>query len=142
MGFSTKECEFKRISIDFNGRVITGLRGIEFKKSIEKEHLYGAGSKPIDIQEGNEEPSGTLTLLKHEVDILNDAAIAAGYADITEVPHELFSLTCSFKKRLTDRIRYISVVGMAFTDLTVAMEQNSKFAEVPLPFLAMDIIYS
>jgi hypothetical protein len=47
----------------------------------------------IDVQEGNESASGTITLLKYEFDMLNDAALAAGFANIIKVPHTLINIT-------------------------------------------------
>ena len=141
MDFSTQECAWQNVTIVFLGRKITGLRGFEFKKSIEKEHLYGAGSEPLDIQQGNKKYEGNIKLLKYELDLLNDAAIDAGFEDISEVDHPLITVICQYKKLLSDKTRYISAVGMAFTEISAAMEQNAKMTEVTLPFIAMKISY-
>jgi hypothetical protein len=127
------------VTLTLLGRKITGIRGFEFKKSIEKEHLYGAGSEPLDIQEGNKKYEGNVKLLKYEVDLLNDAAINAGFEDITEVPHTLIAITCQYKKLTTDSTRTISCLGLGFTELSAAMEQNAKMTEVTLPFISMKI---
>lgn len=136
---TTNECAFKDVSIKLLGRTIVGLRGFSFKTAVEKEHLYGAGSKPIDIQEGNEKPEGNLKLLKFEVDQLNDAAQAAGYNSILNVPHTAITITCAFKKTPTSPMRICQAVGVAFTEMPFDMEQNAKQMEVTLPFLAMDV---
>ncbi|HML58658.1 MAG TPA: hypothetical protein PKA85_09845, partial [Ferruginibacter sp.] len=77
MAFSTKECAWAQTSIKLLGRTIIGIRGFEFQKDFEKEYVYGAGADPIDINNGNKGYPGSLTLLKFEVDQLNDAAVAA-----------------------------------------------------------------
>lgn len=138
----TSECAWAQTSLEVLGRKIVGLRGFEIKLTIEKELLYAAGDKPIDIQSGNEKVEGNYKMLKYEVDMLNDAAQLAGYASILHVPHTLISGVVQFKKSLTDKIRIITVPGLAFTDMTIAMEQNAKMTEVPLPFLAMAYILS
>lgn len=135
--FTTEECAWAQTSVKVLGRTISGLRGFSFKKGVEKEHLYAAGAEPIDIQSGNVKPEGSLKVLKFELDLMNDAAQAAGYSDITEVPHSLISVTCKFKKTATSDLRTIESSGVAFTDTEVAMEQNAKMTEVSLPFLAM-----
>lgn len=122
------------------GRTLSGLRGFEFDYDVEKEHVFGAGSKPIDIQSGEEKPTGNIKVMKYEFDQLQDAAIAAGYTSILHVPHEAITITCVFKKRPTDKTRTITAVGVAFQKWTVGMEANAKMAEITLPFLAMDII--
>jgi hypothetical protein len=139
MLFATKECAWSNVSINLLGRKLTGLRGFELKKSIEKEHLYASGDEPIDIQNGNKKYEGNLKLLKYEVDLLNDAALLAGFADITEVPHPVILITVQYKKLITDKVRIITVPGVAFSELAIAMEQNAKMTEVTLPFLAMRI---
>jgi hypothetical protein len=137
MAFSTKECAWAQTSIKLLGRTIIGIRGFEFQKEFEKEYVYGAGADPIDINNGNKGYPGSLTLLKFEVDQLNDAAIAAGYEDITEVPHEAVVISCVYKKNAADQARTITAMGVAFTNLTLAMQQAAKMTEVNLPLLAM-----
>jgi hypothetical protein len=137
--FSTNECAWAHVSITVLNRTIVGLRGFEFKKTVEKEHLYAAGNMPIDIQTGNKKFEGNLKLLKFEVDMLNDAAAAAGYDDILEVPHDLIVITCDYLKKSTDTKRTVTVTGVAFTELSRAMEQNAKMSEVTLPLLAINI---
>lgn len=135
--FNTEECAWAQTSIRFLGRNIQGLRGFSFKKGVEKEHIYGAGADPIDINTGNRKPEGSVKLLKYELDLLNDASQEAGYDDITEVPHSAVVITCAFKKTPTSTIRTITSSGVAFTEMDIAMEQNAKMTEVTLPFLAM-----
>ena len=141
MSFTTKECAWAQTGIKLLGRTISGLRGFEFKKAVEKEHIYAAGDDPIDIQSGNRKPDGSLDVLKYELDLLNDAAQAAGFTDITEVPHEAVVITCSYKKALTDPMRIVEAFGVSFTDISVGMKQNAKMTEVALPFLAMKIVH-
>lgn len=139
--FTTKECAWSQTSVKLLTRTIGGLRGFEFKKAVEKEHLYAAGADPIDIQSGNIKPDGSLDMLKYELDLLNDAAQTAGFTDITEVPHEAVVITCSYKKLPTDPIRIVEAFGVAFTDISVGMKQNAKMTEIALPFLAMKIVH-
>lgn len=140
--FSTEECAWAQTSMRFLGRTITGIRGFRFKEGVEKEHLYAAGDEPIDIQTGNIKPEGDLTLLKYEVDMLNEAAQAAGYASILRVPHTAIVITCNFKKNANSPTRTITTSGVGFTDMEFAMSQNAKMTEVPLPFLAMKVSVS
>lgn len=137
--FKTQDCAWSNIKLTLLGRTLTGLRGFETKKSIEKEHVYASGDEPVDIQSGNKKYEGSLKLLKYEVDLLNEAALNAGFADITEVPHTLITSTIEFKKELLGTIRTIAIIGIAFTELPSNMEQNAKMNEVTLPFIAMRI---
>lgn len=135
--FSTKECAWSQIQMKFLNANIQGLRAFEFKEAIEKELIYGAGSEAIDITMGNESASGTITLLKYEFDKLTDAAQAAGYRTLLHVPHPLILVTCAFKLNANTPIRIIETpLGIAITDYTIGQQQNSKFTEVPLPWIA------
>lgn len=135
--FSTSECAWHQTSIKFLGRTLVGITGFEFKKGHEKEYLHAAGADPIDIQSGNKTYPGNLKVLKFELDMMNDAARAAGYEDITEIPHEAIVITCLYKKKPTDPTRTVTAAGVSFSDITTAMEQNAKNTQVTLPFLSM-----
>ena len=140
INITSSECAWKHAELMILGRRITGLRGFEIKKSVEKEHLYGAGQHPIDIQEGNVKVEGSIKVLGFELDALNLAARASGFSDLTEVPHEAIVLTLSYKKRITDLPTLVNVRGVSFTEYSHSMEQNAKYREVTLPFIAMDAI--
>lgn len=140
-GFSTVECAWSQTSMKLFNKTIIGLRGFEFSKRIEKELIYAAGSDPIDITEGNRSASGNILLLKSTFDELNEAAITAGFDDIIEVPYPSIIISCAFQLNDATPIRLIETpLGAAFTDYTVAMQQNAKMAEVPLPFISRKIL--
>jgi len=141
MGFSTKECAWSQTRVKCLGRTFVGIDGFEFTKSVSKEAIYGAGDEPLDIQTGNKEYKGSLTLKKYEVDALNDAALKAGFNDITEVNHEAIVITCTYKKLPTDVARTITSLATAFTELPVSLKQNDKQTSVQLAFISMKIVH-
>jgi len=140
MDFSTNDCSWSKITITLLGRKITGLRGFEVKETVEKEHVYAAGDEPVDIQSGNAKYEGSFKMLKYEVDLLNDAALAAGFSSIVRVPHTAIAATIEYKKNLIDKTRTTSVFGIAFTESPEGMEQNAKMHEITLPYLAMRVV--
>lgn len=135
----TSECAWAQFEVKILGRKIKGIRGFEAKKTIEKEHLYGAGDEPIDLATGNKSYTGNITLLGFEVDAMNRAARMAGFEDILEVPHEAIVITANFQKLKVDPKTFITVVGVGFTEVPQAIKQNDKNREIQLPFLAMNI---
>lgn len=135
----SSECAWQHAELKILGRTVKGLRGWEFKKSVEKEHLYGSGSDPIDIQSGNKKCEGNVKVLGFEVDAFNRTARAAGFADITEVPHESILITIKFQKTLADPKEFVSIRGVSFSEMGGSMEQGAKMRETTLPYLAMDI---
>ena len=61
-----RQYEFADVSLILGGRDVTGLRGIKYKESQEKELLYGKGNKPMSVQKGNIAYEGEITLTQSE----------------------------------------------------------------------------
>ncbi|WP_291122781.1 hypothetical protein [Flavobacterium sp. UBA6046] len=139
VNITSDECAWSRFEIKILGRTIKGLRGFGFKKERETEHLFGAGDEAIDIVRGNKKGSGTIKVLGFESDAMNKAARDAGFEDITDVPHEAIVITCAYKKRLIDSIKTYIASGVAFSESGVDLEQNAKFREITLPYIAMNV---
>ena len=139
--FNIKSSEYAwhHCEVKVFGRVIRGITGFEFKKSTDKEALYGAGQHAIDIQEGNISCSGSMNVFGYEKDRMDAAARVAGYDDITAVPHEAIVITALFRKLAKDPLTKIVATGVAFTETTDAMQQNDSKRDCELPFICMDI---
>ena len=58
--FNSREYEWADVSVVAAGRMITGIRGVSYTSSQEKEALYGKGNKPHSIQRGNKSYSGNI----------------------------------------------------------------------------------
>ncbi len=142
INITTSECAWSHFEVKVLGRTIKGLRGFSFKKTIEKEHLYGSGDEPLDIMGGNKKYEGNIKLLGFEVDAMNKAAGIAQFGDLTEIPHEAIVITCSYKRRITDTVKTYTATGVAFTENAVDLEQNAKHREITLPFIAMNIDFT
>lgn len=135
MPFNSNEKEFADISVSVLGYTCSGLRGLTFKKSQEKELVYGAGNKPKTIQNGNIKYEGTLTLLKSDVDLLNTAARAAGYDDIIGVPARLINITCVYQEKEGGSLQTDALINCAFSEIEDGMKQGDKFKEISLAFI-------
>lgn len=135
----SSECAWQHAEVKVLGRVIRGLRGWEYKKTTEKELLYGGGQKAIDITSGNVKCEGNIKVLGFELDALNTAAQMAGYEDISDVPHEAIIITIKMQKSPLDKKTFVSITGVSFTEMGGAMEQGAKMREITLPYIAMDI---
>ncbi len=122
------------------GLELTGLRGLTYKKSQEKELVYAAGNQPRAIQRGNKKYEGSLMLLKSDFDTLSLAARAAGYDDVTDVPGRLIDITCLYQK--SDDATALSVdtlQNVEFTEFEDGQKQGDKFKEISLPLLFLRI---
>ena len=140
MNIRSSECAWYQSEVKILGRTLSGIRGWEIKKTVEKEPLYGAGQHALDITEGNVKVEGSIKVLGFEADAINQAAQEAGYDDITAVPHEAIVANIKMKRSPTDKATNIAIRGIAFTECGDSMEQGAKNREITLPFIAMDAI--
>lgn len=136
----SSECAWQHGKVVLLNRVISGLRGWSLQTAVEKEYVYGAGSEPIDINEGNVTYTGSVTLLGYELDALDRAAQAAGYDSISRVPHELVTMVVKLQKSKGDPVTMYSVTGIAFEGAEDKQSQNDKNREITLSWKAMSIV--
>jgi hypothetical protein len=137
--YNGQEVAFLDMSVRVLGSTVVGLRGMKHSLETEKEALYGAGNKVIGIQTGNEKLEGTLKILKNDFDKLNDAAVAAGYDDLTKVPYQVIVITVNYKLAYGRPMRTDILSGVSFSKFDKGMEQNAKMMEIELPFLFMQL---
>ncbi len=139
MHIRSSECAWHHSTVNILGRNLVGITAWEFKKEVEKTAEYGAGQKAIDIQEGPEKCSGSITVFGYELDKMEQAAKLAGYDSLLHVPHEAIVVTTCLRKTLADPITTITARGVSFTETTDGMGQGDKKRECPLPFICLDI---
>jgi len=131
--FNSREYEWSDVTVVLAGRNVTGLRGISYSSAQEKEALYAKGNKPHAIQRGNLSYSGSIRLLQSELIALQqvsggsilrlslDVVVSYGNPSRGDVLH-------------TDLVR-----GVEFTEEPKSINQNDKFMEIELPFIALDV---
>ena len=126
--FNSKEYEWADVSAVIAGRSVTGLRGVEYKTSQEKEALYAKGNKPHGIQRGNKSYDGTITILQSE--------LAAG-GDVLDAR---FNIIVSYgNPSYGDNIKTDLLVGVEITEVPKGLKQGDKFMEVALPIIMLDV---
>ena len=107
---------------------------IQYNQTTEQEYVYGRGSAPRAIQEGNETYEGTITLLQTEYEALRAATQAAGFKNITKAP---YTITVAY---LIGAISQVDVIeNVKITEIPKGLAQNDKFMEIELPFMALAV---
>lgn len=135
--FNSKEYSWSNIEIVMLGRPVTGIRGVTYKASQEKEVIYGRGNKPRAIQHGNKSYEGTLSILQSELEAL---LVAAGKGkDLTDIP--AFDIVVAYVPNTPGEIITDIVKNVEFTEIEKALKQGDKFMEIELPFIALGIEY-
>ena len=133
--FNSREYEWADVSVVAAGRMITGIRGVSYTSSQEKEALYGKGNKPHSIQRGNKTFSGAIRLLQSELEALE---LAAG-GDALNIS---FNIVVAYGNPAKgDVITTDLLGGCEITEIPKGLNQNDKFMEIELPIVALDIVY-
>ena len=132
MRFNSREYEWSDVSVVLAGRMVTGIRGVSYTSSQEKEALYGKGNKPHSIQRGNKSYSGSIKLLQSELEALQLAA----NGDVLDIS---FNVVVSYGNPTQgDVITTDLLVGCEITEVPKGLNQNDKFMEIELPLIMLD----
>ena len=132
--FNSREYEWSDVQVVLANRNVTGLRGISYSSSQEKEALYAKGNKPHSIQRGNVSYSGSIRLLQSELEALQ---VAAG-GSVLDVNTDIVVSYGDPSKG--DVIHTDLVRGVEFTEEPKSINQNDKFMEIELSFIAIDVV--
>lgn len=131
--FNSREYEWADVSVVAAGRMITGIRGVTYTSSQEKEALYGKGNKPHSIQRGNKTFAGSIRLLQSELEALE---LAAG-GDALDIS---FNIVVAYGNPTKgDVITTDLLVGCEITEIPKGLNQNDKFMEIELPLVMLDV---
>lgn len=130
--FNSKECEWADMEVTLAGAPVTKIRGIKYKATKDKEHLYAEGDQPIAIQSGNRAYEGEIKILKGALDDLNTAAISAGVQDVLDLE---FDVTVTYKKKGNRLLRTDILVGVQVKEFEQGWDQGAKSMEITLPVI-------
>ena len=131
--FNSREYEWADVSVVAAGRMITGIRGVTYTSSQEKEALYGKGNKPHSIQRGNKTFAGSIRVLQSELEALE---LAAG-GDALDIS---FNIVVAYGNPAKgDVITTDLLVGCEITEIPKGLNQNDKFMEIELPLVMLDV---
>lgn len=133
--FNSKEYEWSDVSVVLGGRIITGIRGVEYKASLEKEVIYGKGNKPKGIQHGNFAYDGKITIFQSELEALDIAAKAAN-SDILQLN---FEIVVSYGNPMKGDLVHTDILqSCEITEISKSIKQGDKFMEVELPLIFLN----
>lgn len=137
--FTTAEYSYADFKANILGSDLSGLRGLKYKKSQTKEAVTGQGNRPKAIQRGGITYTGTLMVLKSDYDLMHDAALAAGYDDLIDVPAKAIVLTTLFQKEGDTLVRSDVLYNVEFTEVEDGLNTGDMYGVVSLPFIALGL---
>ncbi|MEO0625565.1 MAG: hypothetical protein AAFY91_01160 [Bacteroidota bacterium] len=129
-----KQAGWKDITVVLLGRNVAGLTNIKYKRKVTKERQYGRGNQAQFILSGNEEISGTITILQDELEALVEAIDTANpTAKITDVS---FDIVVNYENdqgvATTDIVR-----GAQLEEYEKGMTQGDTHMKIEMPFMAV-----
>lgn len=128
-----REYEWGDLTLILGGRDMVRFRSIKYTRKVEREAVFAKGSKAVAIQSGNESVEGEIGMLQSEYLKL----VQAGKGSVLSLMLDglmNYGNPTKGDSMITDRIE-----SLRFTDETVEFNQGDKFAEIKLPFLALDL---
>ena len=140
LGFiNGKEVEWADQSLYIEGVRVRGIKGNRHGIKTDKAHLFAEGDYPFSIQSGNNEPTGTLKVLKSVVDAMNIAAVAAGGRSINDLQ---FDIVTVYRAQGVRGMQTMTQSRCQTSNFEYGWDQNAKEMVVELPYLYMDLIFS
>lgn len=125
--FDSREYEWNDVRVSIGGRLITRIRMVRYKRSKEKELVYGAGNEPVSIQSGNVSYEGEVSMLRSEYETL----AAAGGDSVLDMQVDIVvSYGNPPDPMVTDKL-----LGCQFTEEENLIGQGDKNEEITLPFI-------
>lgn len=134
--FDSREYEWGDFALFLGVRDITKIRGVQYTESMEKEALYAKGRYGHSIQRGNHAVAGQIILTQSELIALEEAAPNRNILNL--------NLTGVFSYGGNPEggagiIRNDRVLSIEFTEVPKELNQNDKFMEITLPFIALRV---
>lgn len=129
----TREYEWADVTVVMGGKVVVGLRGIEYGAKQEKELLHASGNAPHTIQRGNVSYEGKITLTQSEYEALRLSAQAQGKKSILDISFDVVVMYGN--PTAGDVITTDKLIGCEFTEDKTAWKQGDKYQEKSLPIL-------
>lgn len=128
-----REYEWADLTLIAGGKDLTGIRGVSWKKKIEREHLHAKGRNANSVQSGNITVDGEVTVLQSTFIGLQKS----GGGSILGLNIDM--MLAYGNPSAGDPMETKRIVGVRFTEEMEEWKQGDKFTEIKLPFLALDV---
>lgn len=135
--FQGEQAGWKDNSVWLFGQALLGITDVRVNDDTDRQHVYGAGNKPIFRGTGNKAYSGTITVLRSEIVGLMKRALASGYKSLSDIP--AFTITRVVHGPGGVPLYTETIKNAQFTNVQSGVGQGDLSEPVQLPFIASDI---
>ncbi len=131
--FSSKQYKWADISVVMGGRIVEGCTAVEYTEKIEKDFLYGRGSKPHEIIAGNTSYEGKISVWQSELEAMTRDA---PQKDILKMEFDVVITYATFDggQIVTDILKKCQ-----FSEVKKGLAQGDKNMTVELPIIFTDV---
>lgn len=134
----TTEFGWKHIEVVILGRSIVRLLEVKYKSSTELKEIYGRGSEPLGILEGNSKYEGELKIGQSELEaLIRTAKTSTKTGKLSSLRFDI-AISYSLDGTIVRDICY----GARIKDFEKALKQGDTDMEVALPFMCVSINYN
>ncbi len=127
--FNSRQYEWQDISVYVGGLDIVTLQAVEYKRTVEKEAVYGKGAEPVSIQRGNAAYEGKVSMLQSDYETL----AAAGDGSVLDLQVDIV-VNYGDPSEGTP-MKSDVLLGCEFTEEAKSMSQGDKSQTIELPFI-------
>lgn len=136
MEFNSAEYAWKDLEVVLLGRPLVRILEVKYKVSQETKEIYGRGSEPLGIQEGNRKYEGEMKIGQSELEaLISKAQQMSSGSDPTRMPQ--FNISVSYSKN--DVVVTDVLLGVKLNEFEKGMKQGDSDMEVSLPFKFLGI---
>lgn len=125
------------LTVRLLGRDVEGITSINYDDTVTKENAYGAGMYPIGRTEGNYEASASITLLKEEVDGVQEALPSGGR--LQDIPP--FNIEVVYETK-SGRIQRDRIMNCEFTGKQMELEQGEGSILIECELIVSHILWN
>lgn len=136
--FQGEQSGWKDTSVWLFGQALLGITDVRVSDDTDRQHVYGAGNKPLYRGTGNKSYSGSITVLRSEIVGLITRARASGYGSLSEIPP--FAITRVIHGAGGVPIQTQTIKNAQFTNVQDGIAQGDLMENVQLPFIASDVV--
>lgn len=130
--FNSEEYGWKDMNIAYLGKVVAAIRQIRWKRTQDKQNVYGTGSEPIARTRGNIQYEGMIKLLLSEYAALLRSQGNGAAGAIKILP---FDIIQSFAPDVGGLITTFVLKYVEFTEEGFDTSQGDQMVEVELPII-------
>lgn len=128
---------WNNLTVRLLGRDLEGITALKYDDTVSKENAYGAGQYPVGRTEGNYEATASITLLKEEMDAIQEA-LPPGVR-IQDIP--AFDIEVVYETK-SGRVQKDRIMNCEFTGKQMELTQGEGSVAMECELITSHILWN